>query len=82
MGLGIALQLGKTPGLRMVAAIDIDLAQAKRAAELLKEEMELMGAIRLRDVEKAQQDIVGITRKLEEEGLITIGATAGEPYVV
>ena len=34
MGLGIAMQLGKTPGLRMVAAIDIDLAQAKRAAEL------------------------------------------------
>lgn len=34
MGLGIALQLGKTPGVRMVAAIDVDLTQAKRAAEL------------------------------------------------
>jgi flagellar motor switch protein FliG len=54
---------------------------SKRAAELLKEEMELMGAVRLRDVEKAQHAIVGIARKLEEEGLITTGAGAGEPYV-
>jgi flagellar motor switch protein FliG len=55
---------------------------SKRASELLKEEMEIMGAVRLRDVEKAQHDIVAIARKLEEEGLITTGAGAGEPYVV
>jgi flagellar motor switch protein FliG len=55
---------------------------SKRAAELLKEEMELMGAVRLRDVEKAQHEVVAIARKLEEEGLITTGAGAGEPYVV
>jgi len=55
---------------------------SKRAGELLKEEMEIMGAVRLRDVEKAQHDIVAIARKLEEEGLITTGAGAGEPYVV
>jgi flagellar motor switch protein FliG len=54
---------------------------SKRAAELLKEEMELMGAVRLRDVEKAQLAVVAIARKLEEEGLITTGAGAGEPYV-
>src|SRR5690606_12455404 len=55
---------------------------SKRAAELIKEEMEIMGAVRLREVEKAQHEIVAITRKLEEEGLITTGAGAGEPYVV
>jgi len=55
---------------------------SKRAGELLKEEMEIMGAVRLRDVEKAQHDVVAIARKLEEEGLITTGAGAGEPYVV
>jgi flagellar motor switch protein FliG len=55
---------------------------SKRAADLLKEEMELMGAVRLREVEKAQHEIVNIARKLEEEGLITTGAGAGEPYVV
>jgi flagellar motor switch protein FliG len=54
---------------------------SKRAADLLIEEMELMGAVRLRDVEKAQHEIVAIARKLEEEGLITTGAGAGEPYV-
>jgi flagellar motor switch protein FliG len=55
---------------------------SKRAAEMLKDEMEVMGAVRLREVEKAQQDIVSIARKLEEEGLITTGAAAGEAYVV
>jgi flagellar motor switch protein FliG len=55
---------------------------SKRAGEMLKEEMEVLGAIRLRDVEKAQQDVVAIARKLEEEGLISTGAAAGEAYVV
>ena len=55
---------------------------SKRAADMLKEEMEVLGAVRLRDVEKAQQDIVAIARKLEEEGVIVTGAAAGEAYVV
>jgi flagellar motor switch protein FliG len=54
---------------------------SKRAADLMKEEMEVLGAVRLREVEKAQQEIVGVARKLEEEGLITTGAGAGEAYV-
>jgi flagellar motor switch protein FliG len=55
---------------------------SKRAADMLKEEMDVLGAIRLREVEKAQQEVVAIARKLEEEGLIQTGAAAGEPYVV
>ena len=55
---------------------------SKRAADMLREEMEVLGAIRLREVEKAQQEIVAIARKLEEEGLIVTGAAAGEAYVV
>ena len=43
---------------------------SKRAAEMLREEMEVLGAVRLREVEKAQQEIVAIARKLEEEGVI------------
>ena len=54
---------------------------SKRAGDLLKEEMEVLGAIRLREVEKAQQEIVAVARKLEEEGVITTGAAAGEAYV-
>jgi flagellar motor switch protein FliG len=55
---------------------------SKRAGEMLKEEMDVLGAVRLRDVEKAQQEVVAIARKLEEEGLISTGAAAGEAYVV
>jgi len=55
---------------------------SKRAGELLKDEMDLLGAVRLRDVEKAQQEVVAIARKLEEEVLITLGGNAGEAYVV
>jgi flagellar motor switch protein FliG len=55
---------------------------SKRAAEMIREEMEMLGAIRLREVEKAQQEVVAIARKLEEEGLLSTGAAAGEPYVV
>lgn len=55
---------------------------SKRAGEMLKEEMEILGAMRLREVEKAQQEIVAIARKLEEEGVIVTGAAAGEAYVI
>jgi flagellar motor switch protein FliG len=54
---------------------------SKRASDLVKEEMDVLGAIRLREVEKAQRDVVAIARKLEEEGLLVTGAAAGEPYV-
>jgi flagellar motor switch protein FliG len=55
---------------------------SKRAADMIREEMEVLGAIRLREVEKSQQEIVAIARKLEEEGVIVTGAAAGEAYVV
>jgi flagellar motor switch protein FliG len=54
---------------------------SKRAADMLREEMDVLGAIRLREVEKAQHEIVAIARKLEEEGLLTTGAASGEAYV-
>ena len=55
---------------------------SRRAADMLKDEMDVMGAVRLREVEKAQHEVVAIARKLEEEGLIVTGAAAGEAYVV
>jgi flagellar motor switch protein FliG len=54
---------------------------SKRAAQMIKEEMDVLGAVRLREVERAQQEIVAIARKLEEEGLLVTGAAAGEAYV-
>jgi flagellar motor switch protein FliG len=55
---------------------------SKRAADLVREELEVLGAVRLREVEKAQQEIVAVARKLEEERLIVTGAASGDAYVV
>jgi flagellar motor switch protein FliG len=54
---------------------------SKRAATLLKEDMEYMGPIRLKDVEEAQQKIVNIIRKLEERGEIVV-ARGGEDEIL
>ncbi|MDR2561018.1 MAG: flagellar motor switch protein FliG [Holophagales bacterium] len=54
---------------------------SSRAVEMMKEEMDFMGPIKLRDVEKAQHEIVEIVRQLEEEGVITIGGGGGDDYV-
>jgi len=54
---------------------------SKRAAGMLKEDMEYMGPVRLKDVEEAQQKIVSIIRHLEDTGEIVI-ARAGEDELV
>ena len=54
---------------------------SKRAASMLKEDMEYMGPVRLKDVEEAQQKIVSIIRHLEDTGEIVI-ARAGEDELV
>lgn len=46
---------------------------SKRAAQTLKEDIEFLGPVRLIDVEKAQQNIVGIIRRLDDSGEIIIG---------
>ncbi len=54
---------------------------SKRAASLLREDMDFMGPIRLRDVEESQQKIVNIIRKLEDAGDIIV-ARAGEEELI
>lgn len=56
--------------------------QSARAAEALKEEVELLGRTKISQVEEAQQKIVNIVRKLESEGLITIVRSAENEYIV
>jgi len=46
---------------------------SERAAEMLREDMEVLGPIRLKEVEEAQQTIIRVAKKLEEEGKIVIG---------
>jgi len=55
---------------------------SKRQAEMVKEDMEYMGPVRLRDVEEAQQKIVNIIRKLEEAGEIIISRGGGDEIIV
>jgi len=55
---------------------------SKRMAEMLKEDMEFMGPVRLRDVEEAQQKIVNVIRKLEEAGEIIIARGGGDEVIV
>ena len=55
--------------------------QSKRAAASLKEDMEFLGPVRLMDVEKAQQKIVGILRRLDEAGEIVL-SRGGEDAIV
>jgi flagellar motor switch protein FliG len=52
-----------------------------RAVDMMKEEMEIMGPVKTKDVHVAQQRIVEVVRKLEEEGLINVGG-GGDEYVL
>ncbi|MCL5062578.1 MAG: flagellar motor switch protein FliG [Nitrospirae bacterium] len=54
---------------------------SQRAVQILKEEMEAKGAVRVSDVEKAQMNIVRVARRLEEEGKIVIGGKGGEEVI-
>jgi len=55
---------------------------SKRAVEMLKEDMEYMGPVRVRDVEEAQQKIVNVIRALEEAGEIVIARGGEEELIV
>ncbi|MND01821.1 Flagellar motor switch protein FliG [compost metagenome] len=51
---------------------------SERAAQLVKEEMEFMGPVRVSDVEQAQKKIVDVVRRLEDAGEIIIEGRGGE----
>jgi flagellar motor switch protein FliG len=53
---------------------------SQRAAEMIKEDLDALGPVKLKDVEKAQQSIVDIVRRLEAEGKIFV-STGGEQLV-
>ena len=55
---------------------------SQRGGEMLKEDMESLGPIKLKEVESAQQQIITIVRQLESEGVISLKGTVGEQYVV
>ena len=55
---------------------------SKRLASMIKEDMEFMGPVRMKDVEEAQQKIVSIIRKLEDSAEIVISRGGGDEIVV
>jgi flagellar motor switch protein FliG len=44
--------------------------------------MDSMGPIKIKEVEAAQQQIIGVVRQLEAEGVVSLKGSAGEQYVV
>jgi flagellar motor switch protein FliG len=55
---------------------------SKRASEMLKEDMDYMGPVRVKDVEEAQQKVVNVVRALEDVGEIVISRGGEEELVV
>jgi flagellar motor switch protein FliG len=60
----------------------ITQAMSQRGAEMLKEDMDALGPIKIKEVEAGQQQIIAIVRQLESEGTISLKGTAGEQYVL
>lgn len=55
---------------------------SSRAGEMIKEDLEVMGPVRLSDVERAQSEIIKIVRRLEEEGQLVIAGRGGDDVLV
>ena len=55
---------------------------SSRAADMLREEIEFMGPVKIRDVEEAQQRIVNVIRNLEDKGEIVVARGKGEEMIV
>ncbi|HYW44502.1 MAG TPA: flagellar motor switch protein FliG [Bryobacteraceae bacterium] len=55
---------------------------SQRGSEMLKEDMEALGPVKIKEVDAAQQQIIAIVRQLETEGVVSLKGTVGEQYVV
>ena len=57
-------------------------SMSQRGADMLREDMEALGPVKIKDVEAAQQQIIAVVRQLESDGTISLKGTVGEQYVV
>jgi flagellar motor switch protein FliG len=55
---------------------------SQRGAEMLLEDMDALGPVKIKEVEAAQQQIVSVVRQLESDGTINLKGAGGEQYVV
>ncbi|MGP1586495.1 MAG: flagellar motor switch protein FliG, partial [Schwartzia sp. (in: firmicutes)] len=75
----LSLALKATP--KEVAA-KVFKNMSTRAADMLREEIEYMGPVKIRDVEEAQQKIVNVIRNLEDKGEIVVARGKGDEMIV
>jgi flagellar motor switch protein FliG len=75
--LGLALK-----GAREDLKAHVFAAMSSRAAEMLKEDMDVMGPVRTREVSGAQSEILTLARKLEQEGKIILKVEQGDDLMV
>src|SRR6056297_426812 len=82
--------LREVPGDRLVIALkgaDVTVREkifknmSKRAAEMLREDLESKGPVKLSDVEAAQKEILATVRRMAENGEIALGGRGGDEYV-
>jgi flagellar motor switch protein FliG len=57
------------------------VAMSQRGAEMLREDMDALGPVKIREVESAQQQVITVLRQLENEGVVNLKGTVGEQYV-
>ena len=55
---------------------------SQRASEMLGEDIDALGAVRIRDVQAAQHQVIAMVRQLQKEGAIVISRGGGDEYVV
>jgi len=55
--------------------------QSQRGAEMMKDDIDSLGPVKLKDVEAAQQQVIATARELEKEGVISLSATADEQVI-
>jgi len=55
---------------------------SERGAQMMREDMEALGPVKVKDVEAAQQEIIALLRTLEAEGVVNLRGSVGEQYVV
>jgi flagellar motor switch protein FliG len=73
---------------KALKSVDTDVQEkifrnmSKRAAVMLREDMEYMGPIRLKDAEESQQKIIAIVRRLEDTGEIVVARAGGDELVI
>jgi flagellar motor switch protein FliG len=57
-------------------------SMSTRGAEMMREDIDALGPVKIKDVELAQQQVLAVVRTLETEGVLSLHGTAGEQYVV